>query len=376
MRSLAAITRRPGDRWTVVDIEVDDPGPGEVLVEWRAAGLCHSDEHFRNGERVPPDLVSQIFPFLGGHEGAGVVAAVGAGVDSFARGDHVLGSFAPTCGVCSYCASGRGHLCNANRDYLRRGQAVGGDVKHRVDDRDLYLMAKLGTFAERTVVAAASLVKIAEDIPFEVAALLSCGVATGFGSAVQRAGTRPGDVVAVVGLGGLGIAAVQGARIAGARAVLGIDPFALRQDAALKLGATHAFDSIVAAVETIAGLTNGQGAERVILTPSIVTGDLITEGLAITGKDGVCVVTGMGPLGETQVSLDIGAFALWSKELRGCLFGSFDPRSASSYLLSLYRTGQLDVEAMISKYPLEAIDRALEDSLEGRNVRAVVTMGD
>jgi S-(hydroxymethyl)glutathione dehydrogenase/alcohol dehydrogenase len=235
-------------------------------------------------------------------------------------------------------------------------------------------MAKLGTFAQRTVVSERSVIKVAPDVSLLAACLVSCGVATGFGSVVERAGTRPGDVVAVVGLGGLGAAAVQGARLAGAREIVAIDPFELRRDMAIKFGATHTAAAIPEAAPVIAHLTDGQGADRVVLTPSVVTGQIIRDGLAITGKGAVCVVTGMGPLGESAVPVDIGAFALYSKELRGCVFGSFDPRSAPAYLLSLYSRGLLDIDAMITTYPLREIGRALTDTLEGRNVRAVLTM--
>lgn len=374
VRSQAAVIWEPGQPWQIVEIEVDPPGPGEVLVEWAYAGLCHSDEHFRSGDRVHPDLVSELFPLLGGHEGAGVVSQVGPGVVGLAPGDHVTASFSPTCGVCKYCATGRGYICNANRNFMAKGQLVDGQIKHWVGGEPLYVMAKLGTFAERTVVAAESLVKIDEDVPLDAACLVSCGVATGWGSAVERAGTRPGDVVAIVGLGGLGASAVQGARLAGAGAIVGIDPIELRRNMAQKFGATHLAASLEEAKPVIDHLTFGQGADRVILTAGVVTAEIIHDGLAITGKGAVCVVTGMGPLGESPVPIDIGAFALFAKELRGCLFGALDPREAAPRLLDLYRKGLLDIDGMITRYRLEDIGTALSDSLEGRNVRGVLTM--
>jgi S-(hydroxymethyl)glutathione dehydrogenase/alcohol dehydrogenase len=374
MKTLGAIAWRPGAPWTIEEIEIDEPRAGEVLVQWAAAGLCHSDEHFRSGDRVPPQLADELFPMLGGHEGAGTVIGAGPGVTALQAGDHVVASFAPVCGQCRYCASGRGNLCSANKDFMARGQLADGSVRHRVNGKPLYIMAKLGTFAKHSVVSERSVVKIDRDVSLQAACLVSCGVATGFGSATERAGTRPGDVVAVVGLGGLGAAAVQGARLAGARAIVAIDPFELRRSMALKFGAAHVAPSISEAAPVIEHLTDGQGADRVILTPSVVTGEIIRDGLAITGKGAVCVVTGMGPLGYSPVPLDIGAFALYAKELRGCLFGSFDPRLAPPYLLSLYRAGLLDIDAMITTYSLRDIGRALDDSLSGRNVRAVITM--
>jgi S-(hydroxymethyl)glutathione dehydrogenase/alcohol dehydrogenase len=342
-------------------------------VEWKASGLCHSDEHFRSGDRVSPEAIPALFPFLGGHEGAGVVAAVGPGVTAFAEGDHVIASFSPTCGVCRYCREHRGHLCNENKDFGRKGQIADGTTRHTLDGEALYLMAKLGTFAERTVVSERSLVPVADDISLEVAALVACGVATGWGSAVRRAGTRIGDVVVVVGLGGLGISAVQGARTAGAAHVIGVDPLGPRRDVAQKLGATRTLATLDEVADAIAPLTNGQGADRVILTPGLVTGAIVEQGLAVTSKGGVCVVTGMGPIGTSPIALDIGAFALFSKDLRGCLFGDFDPREAAPFLLDLYRAGALDIDSMITTYPLADINLALAEGREGRNVRAVLT---
>lgn len=373
MTSRAAVVLGRDEPWRIEEITVDPPEAGEVLVEWAAAGMCHSDEHFRSGDRVAPGSEHVVYPMLGGHEAAGVVAAVGAGV-ALRPGDRVCASFSPACGSCRYCASGRGALCNANKDFMSRGQLVDGKDRHHLDGAPLFLTAKLGTFSERTVVAERSLLPIPDDVPFEAACLVSCGVATGWGSAVERAGTRPGDVVVVVGCGGLGASAVQGARLAGAREIVAVDPLPFRRDKAMTFGATRQAASIAEARPIIDSLTFGQGADRVILTPSVVTGELLHDGLAITGKDCVCVVTGMGPFGETPVPLDIGAFVLFNKQLRGCLYGGMDPRTAVPRLLELYRDGRLDIDSMVTRYPLADINVALADQLEGRNVRAVLVM--
>lgn len=375
MKGKAAVVWGPGRPWTVEEIDVDPPGPGEVLVEWAAAGLCHSDEHFRTGDRVPAEIEGLVFPLLGGHEGAGVVAQLGPGVTRFAVGDHVVASFAPTCGRCRYCTSGNAMICDANKNFMAPGQLVDGAIKHRARGQDLFVMAKLGTFAERTTVSVNSVIPVAADIPFEAACLVSCGVPTGWGSAVVRGGVRPGDVVAVVGLGGLGISAVQGARVAGAAQIVAIDPFELRRDTAAKLGATRVAPSIDEARGDIASLTNGQGADVVVLTPSVVTAAVLAEGLSITGKGKVCVSVGMGELGETRVPIDLGQFVLLHKDLRGSLFGGMDPRSAPGQLLGLYRDGLLDLDALVTSYPLDDITTALADTSHGRVVRAVVRMG-
>jgi NDMA-dependent alcohol dehydrogenase len=374
MKSLAAIAWNVGDPWSIEEIDIDPPGPGEVVVEWAAAGLCHSDEGIRSGDRVLPELESMLFPLLGGHEGAGVVSDVGPGVTAFAAGDHVLANFAPACGECRYCASGRGFICNGNKGFMTKGQLADGTVKHRARGQDLCVMGKLGTFAERTVVSVASLQRIDSDLALESACLVSCGVTTGWGSAVERGGTKPGDVVVVVGVGGLGTSAVQGARLAGAQHIIAVDPIAFRREMSQKVGATSTAASMADAREEIMHLTNGQGADVVILTPSVVTGEIIHEALDITGKGAVCVVTGMGPKGVSDVPIDIGSFTLFNKELRGCLFGSIDPRSSAPRLLSLYRQGLLDLDIMVTTYPLRNIAEGLADSNEGRNVRGVLTM--
>jgi len=375
VKSLAAVVWARDEPWSVEEIDVDPPGEGEVLVEWAAAGLCHSDENMRSGARVVPEIEPMIYPLVGGHEGAGVVAEVGPGVTGLAVGDHVVANFAPVCGKCRYCATGRGFICNGNSGFMQPGQIVGGVIKHRARGKDLNVMGKLGTFAERTTVAEVSLTRIDSDIPLQAACLVSCGVPTGWGSAVERGGTRPGDVVVVVGTGGLGCSAVQGARVAGAEHIIGIDPIAYRREMAQKFGATAIAASMAEARDTVMHLTDGQGADVVILTPSIVTGEIIHEGLDLTGKGATCVVTGMGTAGVSPVPMDIGQFALFNKELRGCLFGSLDPRRATPRLLGLYRQGLLDLDAMITTYPLERIADGLADSNAGRNVRGVLTMG-
>jgi NDMA-dependent alcohol dehydrogenase len=374
MKSLAAICWGVNQPWTVEEIEVDPPGPGEVLVEWAAAGLCHSDEGIRTGERVPKEEEASRFPMLGGHEGAGIVADVGPGVTAFSAGDHVLANFVPACGRCRYCATGRGYICDDNKGFAERGQLVDGQIKHRARGQDLFVMAKLGTFAERTVVSQRSLLPLDSDLPLASASLVSCGVTTGWGSAVERGGTRPGDIVVVVGTGGVGFGAVQGARIAGAKHIIAVDLIQNRREMAYKGGATSTAASIAGARDEIAHLTNGQGADVVVLTPSVVTGQLIHDALGITGKGGTCVVTGMAEHGVQPVPMDIGMFALYNKQLLGCLFGSMDPRASAPRLLGLYRKGLLDLDVMVTRYPLPDINEALADSNEGRNIRGVLTM--
>jgi S-(hydroxymethyl)glutathione dehydrogenase/alcohol dehydrogenase len=340
--------------------------------------LCHSDEHLVTGDMVMPDEVVeqyglQIFPMVGGHEGAGVVVEVGPGVTSLQPGDHVAVSFIPACGRCKWCATGRSSLCDLGALAFAPGQISDMTSRHHCRGHDLNTMAKVGTFAEHSVVNEASLVKVDPDLPFEAVAVVSCGVATGWGSAVHRAGVRPGDTVVVVGIGGVGVNAVQGARMMGARTLIAVDPVEFKQKAALDFGATHTAASMAEALPLVTALTQGQMAERVILTPSVLSGDMIAEALSLTAKDGTCVVTAIAPVTAMDAKINLFEFALWNKELKGVIFGSGNPRFDIPNLLSLYRAGQLKLDELVTTtYSLDAINQGYEDMRQGKNLRGVI----
>ena len=202
MKCKAAIVHGVGQDWSVEEIEVDPPKAGEVLVKWTHAGLCHSDEHLLTGDFVPPPEameamgIDTIFPMIGGHEGSGVIAEVGPGVTSVAVGDHVSASFVPSCGVCRYCTTGRQNLCDQGAGTFMPGMITDGTSRHRLaNGDDVLLIAKLGTFSEYSCVADTQVIKVSEDLPLESVCLVSCGVATGWGSATKRGNVRPGDTV-------------------------------------------------------------------------------------------------------------------------------------------------------------------------------------
>ena len=369
MKIRAAVLREPNTDWSVEEIELDGPGVREVLVRTTASGMCHSDEHARNGS-MPVAL-----PIVGGHEGAGVVVEVGEGVTELAVGDHIAVSFVPSCGRCRWCASGQQNLCDLGMHLLAPGMMppAGGFRHHDAAGNDLTPMLKLGTFAEHMVLSVDSAIKVDPDVPAHAAALVSCGVATGYGSVMNRAETRAGDTVVVVGCGGLGSAAVQAARLAGAANIVAVDPAEFKRESAGSFGATHTAESMEAAMETVGRITQGVMADSVILTPGVMSGDLLAPAQFLVRKGGTVVVTAVAPLAQMDVQFNLFEFAMMNKQLKGTVFGSGSPRSEIPRLLSMYSAGQIDIDAMVtSTYTLDQVNEGYQDMRDNKNIRGVV----
>ena len=328
----AALLYGPGQDYKIDTVEVDEPGPGEVLVEIRACGLCHSDEHVRTG-----DLPLPHYPVICGHEGAGEVIQVGDGVTSVAPGDHVALAFIPSCGSCKACRTGRAYLCDMGMKLFDTGMITDGRIAHRIGNEPVARYAQLGAFAERQLLAEPSVVKVDPDIPWPAVALVSCGVATGFGSAVSRAGVRPGDTVAVLGIGGVGISAVQGARVAGARRIIAVDPVEFKREQALRFGATHVYSSLDEAIAGVGQLTWGEMCDSVICTFGVMRGELLEPALSLTAKGGACVVTSVAPMAQAQADVNLFLLAMMNKDIRGCLYGAESPRIQIPRLLEPLR---------------------------------------
>lgn len=374
MKTKAAVLWGAQQDWVVEEVELGDPVTSEVQVELAASGLCHSDEHVRVGDI--PMVEPGAFPFIGGHEGAGIVTKVGPGVTSLKEGDHIVLGFIPACGRCPSCATGHQNLCDLGATLLT-GQAI-ADSTNRIQVRgqNASPMCLLGTFSPYVTVHEASAIKIEDDIPLDKAALVGCGVTTGWGSAVYSADVRAGETVVVVGTGGVGMNAVQGARLAGARYVVAIDPVAMKREAALKLGATHAFSSMAEAMEPLNELTWGRMAEKVIITVGRIHGEDIAAGLALSGKGGTTVVTGMGSMTDIDVSLSLFELTLLEKRLQGAIFGSGNPRSDIPKLLRLYQEGHLHLDELITtRYKLEDINQGYADMNAGKNIRGLIEYG-
>src|SRR5215207_5110388 len=253
MKTKAAILWETNTPWSVEEIELDAPKSGEVLVKMAASGLCHSDEHLVTGD-LPFEL-----PIIGGHEGAGIVEETGEGVSWLAAGDHVVFGFIPSCGRCESCSTGHQNLCDLGAVLGLGRQITDGGARHHARGEDLGLMCLLGTFAHHTVVNEASCIKIENDVPLDKACLLGCGVVTGWGSSVYAADVGPGDVVAVVGVGGIGANAIQGAK-----QIWAIDPVEYKREKAMEFGATHTAASMAEAMEPLGAASWGTMANKVI----------------------------------------------------------------------------------------------------------------
>jgi NDMA-dependent alcohol dehydrogenase len=364
-----AILRSAPGKWEVVDLQADDPRQGELQVKVAASGLCHSDDHIATG-----DMGVGHYPFLGGHEGAGVVTAVGPNTPGFEVGDHVVFSFLPACGKCEFCAQGMSNLCNLGASLLTGARAEDPTSFRMTENgRPVGQQCGISTFAGYTTASVDSVVKIDRDIPLRAAALLGCAVPTGFGSAVNSANIKPGATVIVMGIGGIGANALQGAVHAGATTVIAVDPVAAKGEWAEQFGATHFYTSIDEAADCARSITNGQGADAVIVTIGVVQGEHVGQALAAIRKAGTVVLTGLGDITAVGAPIALGDLTLMQKRLQGSLFGESNPRSDIPNLLRMYQAGQLKLDELVTKeYTLDQVAEAYEDMHAGRNIRGVI----
>jgi len=369
MRTRAAVLWHQPGEWKVQEVELDEPGPTEVLVEMVATGLCHSDDHFATG-----DMTVRHLPTIGGHEGSGIVRKVGAEAHDFEVGDHVITSFIPACGKCKWCARGLQNLCDAGARITVGDQPAGGYRMH-ADGQDVGTMAALGTFAEWQVYDQISLVKVDESLPLNTICLVACGVQTGFGSATNAAAVRPGDVVLVLGAGGVGMNAVQGASLSGASHVVVVDPAPSKKTWAPQFGATEVFDNFAEADAFVKSITNGQGADSAIVTIGVVRNEHIGQAYGAVRKAGTVVVTGVSNGHEDAPIPGFNALsvAMFQKRIQGALFGMASPRDAMPELLNLYTSGRLKLDELITqRYTLDDINQAYADMRSGINIRGVI----
>lgn len=366
MKTKAAVLWGMNEKWQVEELELDGPKEGEVLVKLTASGLCHSDEHLVTGDIPMP------YPVVGGHEGAGVVAGVGTGVKHVAEGDSVVLSFLPACGSCSYCARGMQNLCDLGA-FLINGPQLDGTYRFHGRGQGIGQMCLLGTFSQYTVVPAQSIVKVDDGTALDKAALVGCGVTTGYGSAVRTAEVRAGETVVIMGIGGIGVNAIQGARIAGARNIVAIDPVEFKRQKAMEFGATHTASSVEEAGPIVTELTRAHMADSFIITTDVAEGDYIGPALDLVTKRGKVVVTAVGHPDGTAMSGNLFMLTMLEKQIRGSLYGSSNAQHDVPRLLDLYNKGQLKLDELITReYTLEDVNQGYEDMRNGLNIRGLI----
>jgi NDMA-dependent alcohol dehydrogenase len=361
----AVVTQSPG-KWEIADIDIDEPRQGELLLKLAASGLCHSDDHMTTGD-LPPGLL----PFAGGHEGSAVVVGIGPHTPGWEIGDHVVMSFLPGCGRCRWCASGMQNLCDLGVNVMT-GCRPDGSYRLSIDGKPIGQAAGISTFCEHTLADVASCIKIDKDIPLDKAALVGCGVGTGWGSSVNAAEVKPGHTVIIMGIGGIGINAVQGAAHAGALHVIAVDPVAMKREMAERVGATHSFASIEEATEFAQSVTNGQGADSAVVTIGVVETAHITSAFNAIRKAGTVVVTGIGKITE-KVSVPAFELTLFQKRIQGALFGASSPSRDIPWMLMMYQGGRLNLDDLITtRYKLDEINQGYADMHAGKNIRGVI----
>jgi NDMA-dependent alcohol dehydrogenase len=367
IKTRGAVMRQAPGTWDVVDIEFDDPRQGELQLKMVASGLCHSDDHVATG-----DLPVEHYPMIGGHEGAGIVEAVGPNTPGWEVGDHVVMSFLPSCGRCRWCSSGMQNLCDLGATLLS-GTRPDGSFRARVDGGPAGQLSGISTFTERTVVSVDSCVKVDPDLPLEKACLVGCGVGTGWGSAVNAAQVYPGHTVIIMGIGGVGINAVQGASHAGASNVIAVDPVPYKREVAESVGATHTFATMAEATEFAQSVTNGQGADAAIVTTGVLATEHVAEAFASVRKAGTVVVTAVGNTDGARVDVPAFELTLFQKRVQGALFGASNPQRDIPWMLQLYTDGALKLDELVTRtYTLDEINEGYEDMHAGKNIRGVI----
>jgi alcohol dehydrogenase len=349
---------------TIDDLDLDPPGPGEVLVQIKAAGLCHSDLSVINGDRPRPT------PMALGHEAAGIVQETGEGVSDLKSGDHVVLVFVPSCGHCNPCAEGRPALCEPGAAANGAGTLLSGAMRIKRKGVPIHHHLGCSAFAEYATVSRHSLVKIDKSLPFDEAALFGCAVLTGVGAVVNTAQVRAGSSVAVVGLGGVGLASVLGARAAGARHVVAVDLSEEKLTLAKSLGASHAFNASQSGViEAIKDATGGGVDTAIEMAGSVKAFDLAYRA---TRRGGTTVTAGLPPPSATWGLSPVNLVAE-ERTLKGSYIGTCVPSRDLPRYIELYQRGLLAVNKLMSgKMKLEAINHGFDLLHEGKAVRQVI----
>ncbi len=347
---------------SVEDVVLDPPKAGEVKVKMTATGVCHSDLSATNG------TIPMAPPVVLGHEGTGTIVEVGPGVTNVAPGDTVILTFVPNCGKCFHCVRGEPYLCRA---IPPTGKQADGTSRIHWNGKDCNAFTALGCMAEEAVVPSICVVKVDREVPARVAALIGCGVTTGVGAAIKTAAVKPGSTVAVFGCGGVGLSCIQGARIAGADRIIGVDLAANKLEMAQKFGATDVVNAGQGdPIEKIMALTNRLGVDYAF--EAIGVAPVMEQAYRATRRGGKTVIVGVGKFTD-QVKFNALLLSLESKTICGCNYGSVNAQEDFPKLINLYQRGKLDLEGMVTNtYSIDRAVEAFKDMENGVNARGVI----
>jgi len=368
MKTRAAVALAAGKPLEITDVDLDGPREGEVLVEIKATGVCHTDEFTLSG--ADPE---GLFPAILGHEGAGVVVDVGKGVQSVKKDDHVIPLYTPECRECEYCMSGKTNLCQAIRETQGQGVMPDGTSRFSAGGEKLFHYMGTSTFSNFTIVPEIALAKVREDAPFEKICYIGCGVTTGLGAVINTAKVRPGDNVVVFGLGGIGLNVIQGAALAGADMIVGVDINPARKETAEKFGMTHFVNPAEAdgdLVPYLVDLTKG-GAD--FSFECIGNVDVMRQALECCHKGwGTSIIIGVAPAGA---EISTRPFQLVTgRNWRGTAFGGAKGRTDVPKIVDWYMEGKINIDDLITHtMPLDKINEAFDLMHEGKSIRSVIT---
>lgn len=365
LKSKAAVLYEPGVPFAIETLDLEAPHAGEVLVRVAAAGVCHSDWHLMTGATKHP------LPVVPGHEGSGVIEAVGAGVVSLKPGDQVALNWSPACGRCFYCLRGKSNLCTTFVGPVWAGTMMDGTTRFSIRGQPVYHFSALACFSERVVVPQECCVPLPDEVPLAVAALIGCAVTTGVGAVLNTARVEAGSHVAVFGAGGVGLSIIMGAKLAGAGRIIAIDAHEAKGDIALSLGATDVLMNGPEVIGGIQALTEGRGADYVFEAIGIPA--VQEQCLAAVRPGGTVVLAGISPMGS-GTNLPGAIIARQEKTVKGSYYGSANAARDFPLYADLYLHGKLDLDRLISRtYGLEQINEAYADMLAGETARGVIT---
>jgi S-(hydroxymethyl)glutathione dehydrogenase/alcohol dehydrogenase len=364
MEIRAAILWKAGEPLSVEAAELDPPGPGEVLVELKAAGVCHSDLHPARGDWPART------PLVLGHEGAGIIREIGPGVRKLQPGDPVVFSWMPVCGECASCRAGRPVLCDRLDQTTFRNKLPSGETRLHARGQNVNHFISTACFADYAVVNEAGAIAVPDDIPFDVLAMLGCAVVTGLGAATSAADVRPGDRVVVIGAGGVGLNVVQGCRLARCEQIVAVDVRDEPLRLAAEFGATHTLRFCDALHGAIRELTGGRGAD--VAFDTVGSPQTLSEALKLIRKGGTVVVTGLART-DSIGNVPLFPFVMQEKRLIGSVYGSGQPAADIPRLAALYQDGKLKLRELIARsYTLDEVNEALAALADGAGARGII----